>query len=69
MRQAFLVDVEKLQTSCGYAVPRMEYVSERETLDKYCERKLEPREFVDGMPVAGELREKAGRTRAGALRL
>ena len=59
VRQAFLVEVEKLQTSCGYAVPRMEYVSERETLDKYCERKLEPREFVDGMPVGGELREKA----------
>jgi hypothetical protein len=59
VRQAFFVDVEKLQTSCGYAVPRMEYVSERDTLDRYCERKMEPREFVDGMPVAGPLRAKA----------
>ena len=59
VRQAFFIDVEKLQTSCGYAVPRYEYVDERETLDKYCERKLEPRQFVDGMPVAGPLKDKA----------
>ena len=60
VRQAFFIDVEKVQTSCGYAVPRMEYVADRMTLDKSCERKLEPREMVDGMPQAGELREKAG---------
>jgi hypothetical protein len=59
VRQAFFVDVEKVQTSCGYAVPRMEYVDERETLDKYCERKLEPRAIVDGMPQAGALRARA----------
>ena len=58
VRQAFLIDVEKVQTSCGYAVPRMEYVSERETLDKWCERKLEPRAIVDGIPEAGELRSR-----------
>lgn len=58
VRQAFFIDVEKLQTSCGYAVPRMDYIADRETLDKWCERKLEPREFVDGMPVPGELRER-----------
>ncbi|MDP9236498.1 MAG: pyridoxamine 5'-phosphate oxidase family protein [Chloroflexota bacterium] len=58
VRQAFFVDVEKLQTSCGYAVPRMQYLSERETLDKYCERKLEPREIIDGMPQPGALRER-----------
>ena len=61
VRQAFFIEVEKLQTSCGYAVPRMEYVADRETLDKWCERKLEPREIVDGMPQPGEQRE---RTRA-----
>lgn len=55
VRQAFLVDVEKVQTSCGYAVPRMEFVSDRDTLDRYCERKLEPLEMVDGFPVPGEL--------------
>jgi len=60
VRQAFFIDVEKLQTSCGYAVPRFEYVADRETLDKWCERKLEPRAFVDGFPESGPLREKAG---------
>ena len=37
VRQAFFVEVEKLQTSCGYAVPRMDYVEDRMTLDKWCE--------------------------------
>ena len=58
VRQAFFVDVEKVLTSCGYAVPRMQYVADRETLDKWCERKLEPREMVGGVPKAGELRER-----------
>lgn len=59
VRQAFFVDVEKVQTSCGYAVPRMDYRAERETLDKWVARKLEPREYIDGMPAAGNLRPKA----------
>jgi len=59
VRQAFFVDVERVQTSCGYSVPRMEYIGERDTLDRWCERKLEPREMVDGMPQPGPLREKA----------
>ena len=58
VRQAFFVDVEKVQTSCGYAVPRMSFDADRDTLDKYCERKLEPRDMIDGLPVAGDLREK-----------
>jgi hypothetical protein len=58
-RQAFFVDVERVQTSCGYSVPRMEYLGERDTLDRWCERKLEPRQMVDGMPQSGPLREKA----------
>jgi hypothetical protein len=58
VRQAFFIEVEKLQTSCGYAVPRMQYVSERETLDKWCDNKMVPREMLDGMPVAGELVRK-----------
>lgn len=58
VRQAFFVDIETVQTSCGYAVPRMEYVSERDTLDRYCERTLEPREMVDGMPLAGPMNKK-----------
>ncbi|MBA4179948.1 MAG: pyridoxamine 5'-phosphate oxidase [Anaerolinea sp.] len=59
VRQAFFIDVEKVQTSCGYAVPRMEYVDDRETLDKWCERTTEPREFINGLPVGGELVRKA----------
>ena len=59
VRQVFFVDVEKVQTSCGYSIPRMEFLGDRETLDKWCERKLEPREIVDGMPQPGELRTKA----------
>lgn len=58
VRQAFFIDIERVQTSCGYAVPRMEYLDDRETLDKWCERKQEPRQFVDGMPVGGELVRK-----------
>ncbi len=65
VRQAFFIDVEKVQTSCGYAVPRMAFDADRDTLDKYCERKLEPREMRDGLPVGGELREKRTAARAG----
>ncbi|MEO6042334.1 MAG: pyridoxamine 5'-phosphate oxidase family protein [Tepidiformaceae bacterium] len=59
VRQAFFVDVDRVQTSCGYAVPRMEFTEDRDTLDRYCERRTEPRQFVDGMPVGGELVWKA----------
>ena len=55
VRQAFFVNVESVQTSCGYAVPRLEFVAERETLDKWCERKMEPRPMIDGFPVGGAL--------------
>ncbi|MFC4347415.1 pyridoxamine 5'-phosphate oxidase family protein [Kordiimonas lipolytica] len=40
-RQIILVDVESTQTSCGYAVPEMELVAERQTLVKSAERKGE----------------------------
>ena len=59
VRQAFFVDVERLQTSCGYAVPRFEYLQDRDTLDRYCERKLEPLPMVDGMPVKGAIVARA----------
>ena len=58
VRQAFFVDVEKLQTSCGYAVPKFEFLTDRDTLDRYCERRMEPREMVGGMPAPGALRAK-----------
>jgi hypothetical protein len=60
VRQAFFVEVDKVQTSCGYAVPRMEFVSERDTLDRWCESRMEPREMVDGMPQPGQFRRKDG---------
>lgn len=60
VRQAFFVDVEQVQTSCGYAVPRMEFVSERDTLDRWCENKVVPRAMVDGVPQAGRMVRKDG---------
>lgn len=58
VRQAFFIDVEKVQTSCGYAVPRMTYVADRETLDKSCAHTYEPREIGAGMPAPGALVRK-----------
>lgn len=60
VRQAFFVDIEKVQTSCGYAVPKMEFVSERDTLDRWCENKIEPRAMVDGIPQVGPFARKDG---------
>jgi hypothetical protein len=60
VRQAFLIDVEKVQTSCGYAVPRMEFISDRDTLDRWCEQKVVPRELVDGIPQPGRMVRKDG---------
>jgi len=41
VRQIILGEVEFLNSSCGYAVPEMEFVSERETLTRWSERKGE----------------------------
>lgn len=40
-RQIFVVDVKTVQTSCGYAVPFMEYKGERDTLNIWAEKKGE----------------------------
>jgi len=40
-RQIILLNIESLQTSCGYGVPRMEFIAERPTLKKWCEGKTE----------------------------
>ena len=40
-RQIILVDVHMAQTSCGYAVPFMDYVGERDTLDRWTDAKGE----------------------------
>jgi hypothetical protein len=34
-RQIFLIDVDSVQTSCGWGVPFMQYERDRETLSKY----------------------------------
>ncbi len=60
MRQIFVVDVDSLQTSCGWAVPRMTLQAPRETLVKYhAQQKPEERlakiadrnKSIDGLPV------------------
>jgi Pyridoxamine 5'-phosphate oxidase len=38
-RQVIVGDVEFVQTSCGYAVPEMKFVSQRETLTRWAEVK------------------------------
>ncbi|HVO42343.1 MAG TPA: pyridoxamine 5'-phosphate oxidase family protein [Aggregatilineales bacterium] len=40
-RQVIVVEVERVQTSCGYAVPLFDYVSDRDTLVKWAEHKGE----------------------------
>jgi hypothetical protein len=38
-RQLIVLDVESMQTSCGYAVPQYSYRGERETLARWAEKK------------------------------
>ncbi|MEP6988567.1 MAG: pyridoxamine 5'-phosphate oxidase family protein, partial [Chloroflexota bacterium] len=40
-RQIIVVDVHMVQTSCGYAVPFMDFVGDRETLTKWTQAKSE----------------------------
>jgi hypothetical protein len=39
VRQIIVVDIERVQTSCGYSVPQMALVQEREALLKWAEKK------------------------------
>jgi len=39
VRQIFVVDVEKAQTSCGYGVPFMDYVGERDQMARWADSK------------------------------
>jgi hypothetical protein len=60
-RQMVVLDVESVQTSCGYGVPLFEYVAERDTLTRWAEAKGEGglREYwskknavsIDGLPT------------------
>ena len=38
-RQIIVLNIESVQTSCGYAVPHYEYRGDRDTLSKWAERK------------------------------
>lgn len=38
-RQIIVLDIESLQTSCGYAVPMYAYAGERDTLARWAEKK------------------------------
>lgn len=40
-RQIITADIYKVQTSCGYAVPLMDYVADRDTLTRWAEAKGE----------------------------
>lgn len=60
-RQYFKVHVELVQTSCGYAVPLMDYVEDRQVLSQWAEKKGEQgirdywreknRLSLDGLPT------------------
>lgn len=38
-RAMFVLQVDRISSSCGYSLPIMEYVKTRQILDEYCERK------------------------------
>jgi hypothetical protein len=60
-RQIVRIDIDLVQTSCGYGVPLFEYVGERETLHRWAERKgdagleeyrrLKNARSLDGLPT------------------
>jgi hypothetical protein len=60
-RQIVHIDVDLVQTSCGYGVPLFEYVGERDTLQRWAERKgdagleeyrrLKNARSLDGLPT------------------
>jgi hypothetical protein len=56
-RQLIAIEVEKVQTSCGYAVPRYDFVGERDTLRRYYERAEDRGEFADKVTKARRLQD------------
>jgi len=51
-RQIFDIEIEKVQTSCGYGVPRYEFKGDRPTLLKYFDKYEKAGELAD---VVGQL--------------
>src|SRR5690348_5757235 len=62
MRQIFVAEITRVQTSCGFGVPVMKFEKERDLLTKWCERKgpqglaeyreLKNRLSIDNLPTA-----------------
>ncbi|MDA1044669.1 MAG: pyridoxamine 5'-phosphate oxidase family protein [Verrucomicrobia bacterium] len=60
-RTIILVDVSRISDSCGYSVPKFEYVEERDALQKWAQkngtdglaayRQLENAQSIDGLPA------------------
>ena len=60
-RQIIVADISRVQTSCGFAVPLMEFVAERDTLVRWAEKKDEAElcayrqeknaHSIDGLPA------------------
>lgn len=40
-RQIFLLDIDRIQTSCGFAVPRLQYIEDRNELSDWSKKKGE----------------------------
>lgn len=68
-RQIITADIHLVQTSCGYAVPLMEFVADRDTLTRWAEAKgadglveyvcEKNAESIDGLPTPLGLQVKA----------
>jgi hypothetical protein len=56
-RQLIAIEVDKVLTSCGYAVPRYEFVAERDTLRRYYDRAVERGEFAEKLARARRLQD------------
>ena len=70
-RQIFVIDIDSVQTSCGWGVPMMELQHERDTLQKYhrqadrtlwVEKFQERTQSIDGLPTRATDRFIAGET-------
>lgn len=64
-RQIFVIDIDQVQTSCGWGVPHMTFDRERDTLSKYHRQHDDATRFakyaarsqsIDGLPVRNPTR-------------
>lgn len=61
VRQIIALQIDSLQTSCGFGVPEMSFIRHRETLFEWCEKKgpealaeyerAKNRTSIDGLPI------------------